>query len=417
MIDHAGAVAGAGARPARLPSLTGLRAVLALAVVLCHVATVLRPAYGSAAARADAQWAMVLGPAAVSAFFVLSGFVLTWSHRPGDRARAFWRRRFWKIFPAHALAWAVAVACCGLAAVPAAGGAPDRHATAVAAAHLLLVQNWAPGTGVMAFNVPDWSISCEAFFYALFPALVAAVRRTPAARLPRAWAALAAAVLALPLASLPFGGPHLVPGLALNETALWFCYLLPPVRLAEFALGAVTARLVLAGAWPRVPRALTAATPVIAMAATLVLPPQYGLAAAWAPPAALIIADLAGGDARGRHGLLARPAPVALGDASYSLYITHFPLLGLCLHLIGPGRALPPWTAAPIGAGLVLLAQAAALLVHRCYEEPIMRRWSRPRRPAPASRTTPPARPAPARAVPEPGPRLAAAPAAAEEPS
>ena len=41
----------------------------------------------------------LLGPLAVSLFFILSGFVLTRFARPGDTARAFWRRRVVKIYP------------------------------------------------------------------------------------------------------------------------------------------------------------------------------------------------------------------------------------------------------------------------------------------------------------------------------
>jgi peptidoglycan/LPS O-acetylase OafA/YrhL len=37
----------------------------------------------------------------VSFFFVLSGFVLTWSARPDDIATGFWRRRIARIYPVH----------------------------------------------------------------------------------------------------------------------------------------------------------------------------------------------------------------------------------------------------------------------------------------------------------------------------
>jgi peptidoglycan/LPS O-acetylase OafA/YrhL len=48
------------------------------------------------------------GFAGVSFFFILSGFVLTWSARETDTARRFWRRRLVKIYPNHVVTWAAA---------------------------------------------------------------------------------------------------------------------------------------------------------------------------------------------------------------------------------------------------------------------------------------------------------------------
>ena len=50
------------------------------------------------------------GAVGVSFFFVLSGFVLTWLARPGETAHRVWRRRAAKIYPNHAVTWAVALA-------------------------------------------------------------------------------------------------------------------------------------------------------------------------------------------------------------------------------------------------------------------------------------------------------------------
>src|SRR4051794_29113441 len=89
----------------RLDSLTGLRAVAAFAVFLTHAQGLFDggPA-GPFLRRISAQ-----GPTGVSFFFVLSGFVLTWSSRPGDRPGAFYRRRFARIAPAYWCALCAAV--------------------------------------------------------------------------------------------------------------------------------------------------------------------------------------------------------------------------------------------------------------------------------------------------------------------
>src|SRR6185437_10791959 len=90
------------AMPGRLDTLTGMRFLAALPIVFLHVGssffglTPLRAAFG-------------YGYVGVSFFFVLSGFVLTWST---DRipARRFWWLRFARIWPAQALVAALVFA-------------------------------------------------------------------------------------------------------------------------------------------------------------------------------------------------------------------------------------------------------------------------------------------------------------------
>lgn len=96
----------------RYPSLTGLRFLCALGVFLTHawyVAKVFRDDRAEQAVKA----VLPLGMVGVSVFFVLSGFVLTWSARDGEgargggSARSFWRRRAAKVYPNHLVVWAL----------------------------------------------------------------------------------------------------------------------------------------------------------------------------------------------------------------------------------------------------------------------------------------------------------------------
>src|SRR6266566_7954093 len=88
-----------GRRP-QLPLLFGLRFVACFVVFLVHIAQ--ESLFRSTGARND-YTAIVWqgGWMGVSFFFVLSGFVLTWTNRPGENAWTFWRRRFVRIFPNH----------------------------------------------------------------------------------------------------------------------------------------------------------------------------------------------------------------------------------------------------------------------------------------------------------------------------
>ncbi|MGC0367614.1 peptidoglycan/LPS O-acetylase OafA/YrhL [Rhodococcus sp. 27YEA15] len=89
----------------RLDSLTGLRFCAAPAVFVCHaylVATM-------TGTRTLPEWATAAGFAGVGFFFVLSGFVLTWSAKKNDSDLGFWRRRFVKIYPNHFVTWAIAI--------------------------------------------------------------------------------------------------------------------------------------------------------------------------------------------------------------------------------------------------------------------------------------------------------------------
>ena len=89
------------AAPARLPSLTGLRFAAAFLVFGFHAH--IEGIVAAGATRDVMDWVFGPGAAGVSFFFVLSGFVLTWSVRPGETAWRFWRRRIAKIYPNHAV--------------------------------------------------------------------------------------------------------------------------------------------------------------------------------------------------------------------------------------------------------------------------------------------------------------------------
>ncbi|WP_041253630.1 acyltransferase [Frankia sp. EAN1pec] len=140
----------------QLDSLTGLRWVAALMVLVTHAA--FQPGLLPYSGTTEDIKAVVKmgGYIGVGFFFVLSGFVLTWSMRPDDTPRKFWRRRFFKIYPNHFVTFVLAVVMMVI---------HDRELVGIVP-NLLLVQAWSTDLDV-AFGINDvsWSLSAEMLFY------------------------------------------------------------------------------------------------------------------------------------------------------------------------------------------------------------------------------------------------------------
>lgn len=86
----------------RLDAITALRWWAALAVFLFHVRNIV-PLPGAVAEFAR------FGYLGVAFFFVLSGFVLTWSWRPTVDKRTFYWRRFARVYPLNVVTLLLAI--------------------------------------------------------------------------------------------------------------------------------------------------------------------------------------------------------------------------------------------------------------------------------------------------------------------
>jgi peptidoglycan/LPS O-acetylase OafA/YrhL len=162
-----------------LKALTSVRFFAALHVALYHLV------------RPFTQWgllaaAMGAGYSGVSFFFVLSGFILTYSHAAEFEAgrgnfKKFFVARFARIYPVYFLAMLVS------AVVYASQFRSPIHIVAYIA-DLLLVQAWSMRM-INFFNTNGWTLSCEAFFYVVFPFILMAIRPSTRTR-AIAWMAL-----------------------------------------------------------------------------------------------------------------------------------------------------------------------------------------------------------------------------------
>lgn len=371
----------AAPRASRLPSLTGLRFIAALLVFFFHTTWQTRFVGGSGGDALGDVFANA-GFYGVTFFFVLSGFVLTWSARADDTAPRVWRRRLAKIFPNHLVTFALAGVLMLIAA--------DPFTTKGTLANLFLLQAWFPDLTVPnTMNAVSWSLSVELFFYLSFPFLLRLLSRVPVARLWPLAATLGAFTVIAPVV-----GQYAVTGTplpfiddgTLSFEQIWFVYFFPPVRALEFLLGMVAARLVLEGVWPRIGLLPAALIAVGGYAVNSSVPYLYGVAgtaALWLTP---LVAAAAVADDRGSRSPLRGPVLVRLGELSFAFYMVH----GLVVTyghrwLVGTGDPLP----AAAGAGLLFAALVVSLglayVLFTWVETPAVRRLGAPRPPAPAA--------------------------------
>lgn len=295
------------ARLPNLKALTSARFFAALHVALFHM---VRPfsLWGPLATVIGAGY---LG---VSFFFVLSGFILTYSHAAeyesgrGDAVK-FWVARFARVYPVYFV-------CTALSAyVYRAQLASALHWMALGA-DFLLVQTWSIRLSNF-FNVPAWSLSVEAFFYLVFPFVFLGLR-------PKTlrWAI----VLVVGLWALAMVYPAIVVSRPYDGDQVFQARRLPLLALPEFLAGIALGWLHLryrpsekvAGALAAAGLALLVGALALAdhfpelMLHNGLLLPVYGM----------LILGLAQNNVFSR--VLSHPALILLGEASFALYLTHF---------------------------------------------------------------------------------------------
>jgi peptidoglycan/LPS O-acetylase OafA/YrhL len=327
-------------RPERLAGLDGIRGLAALFVVVNHVFLRAFPGYPVDHAPFWAGW-FIYGRFAVVVFIVLSGFSLAVSPaRHGwrlDGVSRFAHRRARRILPPYLAALAFSLAVAWLIVPQPGQGMPDAKSVVV---NGLLVQNI---VGAPSPNRAFWSMAVEAQLYLLFPLLLLVVRR---------WGAIVmVAIVTFVVAAVGIVGPHI----SRLDT---FVIQSPPDLAALFAVGILTAGIVGASrarrSWPWMWLALVAAIPVLATiwwrGSVWTLDHLFWVDLALGPAIACLLAGVATGaggrDARERRGgrdrvllrlLDARPIR-NLGSSSYSLYLTHAPIVVMVYDGIVAGR-------------------------------------------------------------------------------
>jgi peptidoglycan/LPS O-acetylase OafA/YrhL len=300
---------------ARLDRLTSLRWFAAFGVFLVHAYQLDRVVIPWYTRSAEAG-----GEAGVAFFFMLSGFVLAWSHSDARGRKPFWQNRFARIWPSHITAVVAALLLPWIVD----GVRPELKLVPPV---VLLVQAWIPSQHwYFAPNIVAWTLSCEAFFYAVFPWLHRAVDqvRRPVVLL----AGLLLLVWVIPTLTFPFNAAH----------TEWIAYICPLSRLPEFCIGIVLCRTVREGRlrWsnPYIPAAWAIAAIMVARW----IPHRY-IYAAWPTiPLAWLLAASAARAARPgerRRSLLETRPFIWLGELSFVFYLVHALVLRWSVPTIG----------------------------------------------------------------------------------
>ncbi len=375
-------------RTPHLRALTGLRLVAALLVVMFHFLTIhISSGTGpwDTITRLGAH-VVASGYTGVSFFFLLSGFILAYTYMDAQGRLRVTRSRFWwarvaRIYPVYALAILVSF-------VPyqqwgawheqfCVGGHPfleGNRPLVTLLGGIFMLQAWLPCS--MTWNAPAWSLSVEAVFYLLFPLIALATvrlgRRGLLVCAVGAWAlTLTAALtyLALRLDASAMGTAWW------ERYWAWIFYSNPLLRLPEFLIGIALGRLFVtqttrpAGPartpkWPLALAGLPRARHVTVLAAA-------GIVAIWClgplplmlfnqvlldPLYAALIYGLAFGEGP-LAALFASSAVVLLGEASYAMYILHWPIRYWLGHYV---------PRLPLGAPPFLAASTVYFFVYLC---------------------------------------------------
>tara|TARA_R110002020_G_scaffold475881_3_gene713598 strand:- start:28564 stop:29667 length:1104 start_codon:yes stop_codon:yes gene_type:complete len=308
----------------------------------------------------------------VTFFFVLSGFVLTWSASDRVSQSTFYWRRFARVWPASIVALVFAIPVFYSFSPDPADTWVKPVSVGILALSIVLLQGWSLNPTILfSGNPAAWTLTCEAFFYALHPYI---------SKILNPLKVRGSLIFVGSIVVVMFGYRLLA---ATFPDSLFSAVPFPAVRATEFAIGMGVAWAFRRGWRPRVPVTVGMGSIVLALGA-IVLIPHYGPGskAAWfvssfanelvTVACALSILAIASASIAGRPSLLAAKVHVRLGEWSYAFYLVHATFIYIALDVFGLQPASwrnLAWYALLLAAGL---AGAAAL--HHFVEKPVEKR-------------------------------------------
>ncbi len=296
----------------------------------------------------DAPILFSFGNTGVDFFFVLSGFILYYTYNSGfdrpDRLVPYLKKRFRRIYPVY---WAVMLFVLPtLLWMPTLSKAHKQAPGFILASLLLLPQSNVPVLGV------SWSLSYEVIFYLVFG--ICLWRRAAGLAAMAVWAGLVVAGILVPHL---YHGWFLVSWLARPRTlelffgvTVGFLVVRHPfgysrLMLSVGALGFVWLGVMSSYVWGR---------------------PVGLICLAFGLTSAMVIYGCATGELSGRLGR----APgwmLLLGEASYSIYLTHYSVIALQTRVLKRLAPLPAYLLAFVFAVVI------GVLFHILVERRILR--------------------------------------------
>jgi peptidoglycan/LPS O-acetylase OafA/YrhL len=375
-------------RPPRLVYLDAIRALAALYVVLHHIYITVYPGYPVNTGPWFLSWLM-FGQLGVAVFIVVSGFSLSLlparqGYRMTGGLRRFFSRRAWRIIPPY---WAAIVASVLLVLLINLR-IHDPVSTKGVIVHFLLLQDILSGASP---NGAFWSIAVEWQLYFVFPLFLLARRHlgsvvTAVGAALGIWAVYVLAVEVHGFSRLLHLSPQFAALFVFGILAAQATVHRPQSRHLPWGwitLGAF-ALLVAGCLWMGTPRALGDLY-------------WYDLLAGAAMATGL--AALASGGAGVVQRALERGPLVSVGRYSYSLYLTHGPiLLAIWVFVVHPMHLAVNAEFLVMLAVCVPVALAAAYGFFLAFERPFLRRrsfaalvpsWRRGTRSVPAGEVEP----------------------------
>jgi peptidoglycan/LPS O-acetylase OafA/YrhL len=356
----------------RIGALTGIRWWAAFGVLLSHSIP------GGDTPRIIQSF-FEQGNLGVTVFFVLSGFILTYTYSEtlveptGRKIWSFYVARVARVYPLYLLVllWVTPRKI-------ATYGAPIDESWFT---HLFGIQAWFRLPVAWDWNGPAWSVSVEFFFYALFPLLLILARPLlGSTRKAYVFAAIGlAAVIAESVLAEPIGWTS-------DGTATVF----PPLRLCDFLLGmGVGAIFLRSRLTPRLARwglALLGVWLIWTLGVIWLRSFYYGvpgLNIAYAIPAAALILGLAWTPHLVTTRWLANRPMIVLGEASYAFYLIHMSVgadlfVGLFSNGFG-NKAIVLWV---LGVTFLIAMSIGLNIMVETPARRFLRRWLAPRKEA-----------------------------------
>jgi peptidoglycan/LPS O-acetylase OafA/YrhL len=342
------------AAKSELKALTGVRFIAAFYVFIFHIDLHTPLTFLPDWVRMVVQQ----GSLGVNFFFVLSGFLLAYSHlqdfTDGGKMRVgyyrwFLFKRFSRIYPVYFAGLLLSLGVSMLF-----GQRPPAY---IILLNTLMLEAYTWWIAFWWYGTMAWSVSAEFFFYLLFPLLLPVLLSIRSER--KVWGALVGMCL---LSALP----GLVHNISPNWMTMNLQYAFPPMRLAEFVAGMLTAIIVFRFR-VSVPSWMGAAA-VTALVVWLVVFGPYLKGAVIhnivvVPGLALLLTNLSQPKPAGMWRWLGSSVLVYLGRISYSFYITQFCLMFTLEQLTG----LP--ASYVVLGGMLLLNLLLATLFYEVVEK------------------------------------------------